>query len=77
MVADVDNDAVANYLAGNAGSSSARYEVGVTAASLINKFYDVVLIFRIGNTERQLAVYRSICGVGYAVQTIGEDLHRS
>ena len=52
VAADVDNNAVADHLTGNAGSSCARYEVRMTAAGFSNKFYDVLLILWIGNTER-------------------------
>ena len=73
VAADIHDDAVAHHLTGDACAAGTRDEVGASAASLCYQLDDVILVFGVGDAERQLAIDGCVGGVGYSVETVCED----
>ena len=77
VAADVYDDTVAHYLAGDAGATCTGNEVGAATAGLGNQFFDVLLGGGIGHGEGHFAIGRCVGGIGYAVQHVGVECHGS
>ena len=75
MAAYVNDDTVTYHLTGDTCAAGTRYEMGVATASLCDEFDDIVAVLGVGDTLGKLAIDGGVCGVGYAVQGVGEYFH--
>ena len=75
MSADVCHDTVSDHLSGDRSTARTSDEVSPTATCFMDQRNDIVFVFRVRHTVRNLTVHTGIGGVRYLVQTVRLNLY--